>query len=117
MTARRSEGAKGAEANPAKAGKTGRSKSGEDAAESSTGFETALERLEEIVDQLEQGDLALEDALSAFEEGVRLSKQCATQLDAAERRIEQLTRENGDWAARPFEGKASDAAAENDEDS
>lgn len=116
MTARRSAGA---EPNPPKAQKAQKAtaETGAEAADSSTGFETALERLEEIVDQLEQGDLALESALSAFEEGVRLSKQCATQLDAAERRIEQLTRENGDWAARPFEGKASDAAAEDDEES
>lgn len=66
-------------------------------------FEDALGRLEEIVEQLEQGDLDLEAALGAFEEGVRLSAQCAAQLDVAERRIEVLIREGGQWVTRPFE--------------
>lgn len=66
-------------------------------------FETALERLESVVDRLEQGDLALEAALTAFEEGVALSKRCASQLDAAERRIEVLTREGGQWLTRPLD--------------
>ncbi len=72
-------------------------------------FEAALERLEAIVDQLEQGDLELEAALAAFEEGVRLSKQCASQLDAAERRIEVLSEEGGEWVARPFESAGEEA--------
>ena len=77
-------------------------------------FEAALARLEEVVDRLEQGDLELEQSLSAFEEGVKLSKRCASQLDAAEKRIEVLVQEGGKWAARPF---ASDAVeTEDDED-
>jgi exodeoxyribonuclease VII small subunit len=71
-------------------------------------FEAALERLEAVVDRLEQGDLELEESLAAFEEGVRLSKRCASQLDAAEQRIEVLVREGGKWLARPF--AASDEA-------
>ena len=66
-------------------------------------FEDALDQLESVVDQLERGDLALEDALGAFERGVRLSVQCAAQLDAAEKRIETLIREGGEWVTRPFE--------------
>ena len=45
-----------------------------------------------------------EASLSAFEEGVALSQQCAGQLEVAERRIEVLTREGGDWVARQFGG-------------
>ena len=66
-------------------------------------FETALERLEAIVDHLEQRELALEDALASFEEGVALTRHCATQLESAERRIEILIREGDSWVARPFD--------------
>ena len=77
----------------------------ETAAESADGpsFEAALEQLEAIVDRLEQGDLALEDALRAFEAGVGLTRRCAQQLSDAERRIEVLVREGESWVARPFE--------------
>lgn len=67
-------------------------------------FEAALERLEELVERLESGDLALEDALAAFEEGVALSRRCARQLDVAERRIEVLLEEGGVLGTRAFEG-------------
>lgn len=53
-------------------------------------FEGALSRLEAIVSELESGDLELERALAAFEEGVALSRRCAGQLEDAERRIERL---------------------------
>jgi len=66
-------------------------------------FEASLEDLEAIVDRLESGDLALEEALAAFERGVALTRHCAERLEAAERRIEQLVREGGSWVARPFE--------------
>jgi exodeoxyribonuclease VII small subunit len=67
-----------------------------------TTFEEALQRLEAIVDRLEEGDLELEDALAAFEDGVNLTRRCAGQLDDAERRIEVLVREGEKWIARPF---------------
>jgi exodeoxyribonuclease VII small subunit len=66
-------------------------------------FEQALERLEEIVNQLEGGDLELEAALEAFEQGVALTRRCAGQLDAAERHIEQLVQEGERWLVRPFD--------------
>jgi exodeoxyribonuclease VII small subunit len=71
-------------------------------------FEAALERLESIVDDLEQGDLELEAALSAFEEGVALARRCAERLDTAERRIEVLVREGERWLTRPFEESEED---------
>ena len=67
------------------------------------GFEAALARLETIVDRLEQGDLELEQALAAFEEGVAVTRRCAGQLEDAERRIEVLVREGEKWIASPFE--------------
>jgi exodeoxyribonuclease VII small subunit len=54
-------------------------------------FEQALERLEEVVKQLEDGRLSLEKSLDLFEEGIRLSKICEGRLDAAEQRITILT--------------------------
>jgi len=72
-------------------------------ADAEASFEEALERLEGIVNQLEEGDLELESALVAFEEGVALTRRCAGQLDDAERRIEQLVKEGEKWLVRPFE--------------
>lgn len=71
-------------------------------AEGEIPFEEALERLEAIVARLEAGDLELEAALAAFEEGVALSRRCAEQLGRAERRIETLVREGDGLAARPW---------------
>lgn len=67
-------------------------------------FEDALGRLEQIVDQLESGDLALESSLKMFEEGVALARRCAKYLEEAEKRIELLTKdESGLLKAEPFE--------------
>ncbi|OGP69129.1 MAG: exodeoxyribonuclease VII small subunit, partial [Deltaproteobacteria bacterium RBG_13_60_28] len=51
-------------------------------------FEAALKRLEEVLGSLEHGDLALEESLAAFEEGVRLVKFCQQKLDEVEKRVE-----------------------------
>ena len=55
-------------------------------------FEDSLTRLDEIVQRLERGDLPLEAGLSAFEEGIKLSQQCQSKLDSAEKRIEELSK-------------------------
>ena len=54
------------------------------------GFEQSLERLEEIVAELEGSDVPLERALELFEEGVKLGRACSTRLDEAERKITVL---------------------------
>jgi len=59
-------------------------------------FEEALERLEQVVEDLEGGSLTLEDSLARYEEGVRLSKRLTQTLDDAEKRIEKL--ESGEGA-------------------
>ena len=67
-------------------------------------FEEALGRLEQIVDQLEAGELPLEASLKAFEEGVALARRCAKYLEEAEKRIELLTKdEAGLLKTQPFE--------------
>lgn len=53
-------------------------------------FESALTRLSEIVDRLERGELALEDSLCLFEEGIRLARTAQARLDTAEKRVEEL---------------------------
>lgn len=69
-------------------------------------FEDSLARLEQIVSQLEAGNLPLEDSLKVFEEGIALARHCAKYLEDAEQRIEILTRdEGGALGARPFAGE------------
>jgi exodeoxyribonuclease VII small subunit len=67
-------------------------------------FETSLSRLTEIVEQLEHGDLPLEESLRLFEEGVRLSRASQTRLDRAQRKVEELLRvdEAGTPTTAPF---------------
>lgn len=70
-------------------------------------FEKKLNRLEEIVQKMEKGDLALEESLKLFEEGVKLSRECHTRLNDAEVKVKSLisVSENG-------EPKTSDFSAE-----
>lgn len=56
-------------------------------------FEQAMARLETIVNELEKGDLPLDDSLRIFEEGIRLSKTCLKMLEEAERKVEILVQE------------------------
>ena len=67
-------------------------------------FEKSLDELERIVEQLEAGDLPLEQSLDLFEKGIKLSRECRERLANAERRIEILTRDaSGNVEARAFE--------------
>jgi len=64
-------------------------------------FEQALKRLEQIVQQLEGGDLSLEESLTLFEEGVRLARVCSKRLDEAEKKIAVLAKgEDGAFSVR-----------------
>jgi exodeoxyribonuclease VII small subunit len=53
-------------------------------------YETLMQRLRQVVEQLEAGQLPLSEALSLYEEGVTLAAQCQQVLDAADLRIQQL---------------------------
>lgn len=53
-------------------------------------FEKKLTRLEEIVQKMEKGDLALEESLKLFEEGVKLSRECHLRLNEAESKVKLL---------------------------
>jgi exodeoxyribonuclease VII small subunit len=54
-------------------------------------FEKSITELEELVNQLEKGELSLEDSLKQFEQGINLARQCQTILQQAEQKIEQLS--------------------------
>jgi exodeoxyribonuclease VII small subunit len=64
----------------------------------SPAFEDILSRLGAVVERLESGDMPLEESLSLFEEGVRLSRLGAARLDDAERRVERLLHDDGTTA-------------------
>ncbi len=74
-------------------------------------FEECLQQLESIVDQLEKGNLPLEQALKLFEQGVELSNNCRKELEQAEGKVEVLLRQNGKLQAEPFEPSAERAEA------
>ena len=66
-------------------------------------FEQAMKQLEQIVQDLESGDIPLEKAIQKFEEGIELSKFCSEKLDESEKRITILTRDAaGNVADMPF---------------
>lgn len=56
-------------------------------------FEESLKQLEKVVDQLERGDLPLEESLRLFEDGVKLSSVCKQELDAAEGKVQILMKQ------------------------
>ncbi|GGC98513.1 exodeoxyribonuclease VII small subunit [Enterococcus wangshanyuanii] len=64
-------------------------------------FEESLTELEEIVQRLERGDVPLEEALAAFQEGMALSKQCQDTLQKAEKTLTKVMTENNEEV--PFE--------------
>jgi exodeoxyribonuclease VII small subunit len=55
-------------------------------------FEEALKKLEKIVDELENGDLSLDEALKKYQEGLELSRQCSQRLDSAKKKIDVLVK-------------------------
>lgn len=78
-------------------------------------FEDSLEELEGLVEQLEDGDLSLEESLAAFEKGVRLARECQDALKQAEQRVQILLQQNGDEQLVPFADSDPDAAADRDD--
>jgi exodeoxyribonuclease VII small subunit len=67
-------------------------------------FEDAMKRIEEIVDELEKGDLALDDSLKRFEEAVKLARVCHNKLEGAEKKVSMLIKSGEDkFELEPFE--------------
>jgi exodeoxyribonuclease VII small subunit len=74
-------------------------------------FEECLQRLEKIVDELETGNVSLEQALKLFEEGTQLSSSCRKELEEAEGRVEILLKQNGKLQTEPYEPVTERASA------
>ena len=79
-------------------------------------YEQALKQLEQIVQDLESGDMPLEKAIKKFEEGIQLSKYCTEKLDESEKRITILLQDAaGNVSDTPF-ATPSEGCNENEED-
>jgi len=66
-------------------------------------FEDSLEELEQLVEQMEQGDLSLEESLKSFERGVKLTNTCQKALQSAEQKVQILLEKNGKQTLEPFD--------------
>lgn len=66
-------------------------------------FEGSLKSLEQLVEQMESGELSLEKALETFEQGIQLTRECQTMLSEAEQKVQLLVEKNGSLESRPFD--------------
>ena len=74
-------------------------------------FEVSLQQLEQLVQQMEQGQLSLEESMQAFEKGIALTRECQKALDTAEQKVQALIQDdNGQLIEQPF--PAAQAGAE-----
>ena len=69
---------------------------------SKSNFETNMENLEKIVTELESGDLNLDESISKFEEGIKISKECNKILEESEKKITILLKENEEIEEKDF---------------
>ncbi len=68
-------------------------------------FETSLARLEQITEELEDGELSLENSLKKFDEGIKLAVFCTEQLSVARAKVELLLEKDGKLESIPFNGQ------------
>ena len=71
-------------------------------------FEKDLGKLEALVEELESGELSLDEALKKFEQGVKLTRSCQQALSEAELRVKQLVEENGEIELQDLSDAADD---------
>ena len=76
-------------------------------------FEEALGSLEALVESMEQGDLSLEESLKAFEQGIRLTRECQQALEQAEQKVELLVKAGDLPQSEPF-ALDDDSASDHD---
>ncbi len=74
-------------------------------AEKTVDFEKSLERLETLVNEMESGELALEEMIKHFEEGSKLVTLCSKKLNEVEQKIEKLVKKGDGLGEEPFEAK------------
>jgi len=70
-------------------------------------FENALKELEGLVEQMEKGDLSLEESLRHFERGIQLTRTCQQALQEAEQKVEVLLSRDGQQVVAPFDSEQS----------
>ncbi len=70
-------------------------------------FEHSIKELEAIVQQMENGDITLEDSLKHFERGIELTRNCQQALTDAEQKVEILMQKNGQQQFKPFDGSST----------
>ncbi len=70
-------------------------------------FETVVTRLNDIVKDMEKGDLSLDDSLKKFEEGITLIRECQSVLHDAEQKVKMLTEKNNETYLETFEDESS----------
>lgn len=67
-------------------------------------FEEALRKLEKIVEDLEKGELSLDDALKKYQEGIELSRSCSSRLENAKKKIDVLVKnKKGEFEFKPLD--------------
>ncbi len=69
-------------------------------------FEKTLAELEILIENLEQGDLSLDESLTGFKQGIELTQQCQAALDNAQQTVELLTNTQDEDSLKPFEPDA-----------
>jgi exodeoxyribonuclease VII small subunit len=72
-------------------------------------LEKSLDTLETLVEQMESGDLSLEESLEAFERGIKLTRECQQALKQAEQKVRILTEQSETAEPEPLEGADDDA--------
>ncbi len=79
-------------------------------------FEKAMNRIEQIVEELEKGELDIDKSLEIFEEGIKMSRVCSKKLNEAEQKIEKLTKnQKGELVAELFPADADEDDADDDD--
>ena len=78
------------------------------AAKKSYPFEESLARLERLVEKMESGDLSLEDSLTTFEEGIKLTRECQQALKDAEQKVKMLIEKNAVVTEMPLDPPKGD---------
>jgi exodeoxyribonuclease VII small subunit len=81
--------------------------------EATLNFEQAIDKLEQIVAMLENGDVPLEQAIELFQDGMKLSHLCSQKLEQVERKIEMLIEEDGGYGKKPFVPAIEEKGEEN----
>ena len=66
-------------------------------------FEDKMQQLEQVVDELEKGDMNLDESLVKFEDGMKLAKECNKMLEDAEKKVTILLEKNGEIEEEDFE--------------